>query len=70
MRKRRRKKEGLTELELFVKRAREQGMTYGQAQVHETCELLRIQKLKEELSEKRKREKEVEASFFDASNGV
>ena len=70
MGRRRRKKEGLTELELFVKRARERGLTYGQAQVQETCELLRIEKLKAELSEKRRKEKEVEASFFDASNGV
>lgn len=70
MGKRRKKKEGLTELELFVKRARERGLTYGQAQVKETCELLRIEKLKAELSEKRRKEKEVEASFFDASNGV
>lgn len=70
MGRRRRKKKGLTELELFVKRAREQGMTYAQAQIKETCELLRIQKLKSELSEKRRKEKEVKASFFDASKGV
>lgn len=53
-----------------MKRARERGLTYGQAQVQETCELLRIQKIKNELSEKRRKEKEVKASFFDASNGV
>lgn len=70
MGRRRKKKKDLTELELFVKRARERGLTYGQAQVQETCELLRIEKLKNELSEKRRKEKEVETSFFDASNGV
>lgn len=53
-----------------MKRARERGLTYAQAQVQETCELLRIEKLKREFSEKRRKEKEVEASFFDASNGV
>lgn len=53
-----------------MKRARERGLTYGQAQVQETCELLRVQKIKNELSEKRRKEKEVKASFFDASNGV
>ncbi|NBK93032.1 hypothetical protein D5278_13765 [bacterium 1XD21-13] len=50
MRKRKRKKKyELNALDFFVMDAREQGLTYAQAQVRETCEMLRRQEIKRKL---------------------
>lgn len=58
MRKRKRKKSyKLNALDFFVMDAREQGLTYAQAQVKETCELIRRQKIKRKLQETRGQEK-------------
>lgn len=54
VRKRKRKKSHeLNALDLFVMDAREQGLTYAQAQIRETCEMIRVQKVKQKYKEAR-----------------
>ncbi|MDD3415495.1 MAG: hypothetical protein PHY47_16045 [Lachnospiraceae bacterium] len=57
------KKKGPDPIDEFMRSAREQGLTYAQLQVKETCEMIRIQDRRKKLKEEKAKRGSVEPLF-------